>query len=70
MRNMEVVVNEIKTALDDWVTAIRNYNTYRGSAWASIVGGFLSKFPSDVKYYEGDVTKLNVDELNPEAKKK
>ncbi len=68
MRNMEVAINEIKTALDDWVTAIRDYNTYRGSAWASIVGNFMKKFPSEIKYYQGDVTKLNVEELNPEKK--
>ncbi|MCJ7797666.1 MAG: LemA family protein, partial [Thermoleophilia bacterium] len=33
IRNMEVSVNEIKTALDDWITSIRDYNTYRGSFW-------------------------------------
>ena len=68
MRNMESSVNEIKTALDDWVVTIRDYNTYRGSAWPSIVGSFMKKFPSVIKYYEGDVTKLDVNELNPEKK--
>jgi hypothetical protein len=68
MRNMESSVNEIKTALDDWVVTIRGYNTYRGSAWPSIVGGFMKKFPSEIKYYEGDVSKLDIDELNPEKK--
>lgn len=66
MRNMESSVNEIKTALDDWVVTIKDYNTYRGSAWASIVGGFMKKFPSEIKYYEGEVTKLEIDKLNPE----
>lgn len=70
MRNMEVAVNEIKTALDDWVTAIKDYNTYRGSAWASIVGAFMKKFPGDIKYYEGEIKELNVEELKPEAQKK
>jgi LemA protein len=70
MRNMEEAVNEIKTALDDWVTTIKDYNTYRGSAWASLVGGFMTKFPSTIEYYKGDITKLNVDELNPENAKK
>jgi LemA protein len=68
MRNMESSVNEIKTALDDWVVTIKNYNTYRGSAWPSIVGGFMKKFPPQIKYYEGEITKLNVDQLNPEKK--
>jgi LemA protein len=68
MRNMEVSVNEIKTALDDWIVTIRKYNTYRGSAWPSIVGGFMKKFPSEIKYYEGEIKKLDVDSLNPENK--
>jgi LemA protein len=68
MRNMESSVNEIKTALDDWVVTIREYNTYRGSAWPSMVGGFMKKFPASIKYYEGEVQKLDVNELNPEKK--
>ncbi|HVO76962.1 MAG TPA: LemA family protein [Candidatus Bathyarchaeia archaeon] len=68
MRNMEVSVNEIKTALDDWIVTIKNYNTYRGSAWPSILGGFMKKFPAQIKYYEGEVQKLDVNSLNPEKK--
>jgi hypothetical protein len=68
MRNMESSVNEIKTALDDWVVTIKDYNTYRGSAWPSIAGNFMKKFPSEIKYYEGEITKLDVNELNPEKK--
>lgn len=68
MRNMESSVNEIKTALDDWVVTIRDYNTYRGSAWPSMIGGFMKKFPSEIKYYEGEIKKLDVNELNPEKK--
>jgi hypothetical protein len=68
MRNMESSVNEIKTALDDWVVTIREYNTYRGSAWPSMIGGFMKKFPASIKYYEGEVQKLDVNELNPEKK--
>jgi hypothetical protein len=68
IRNMESSVNEIKTALDDWIVTIKKYNTYRGSAWPSIVGGFMKKFPSEIKYYEGEIKKLDVNELNPERK--
>jgi len=68
MRNMESSVNEIKTALDDWIVTIRDYNTYRGSAWPSMIGGFMKKFPASIKYYEGEVQKLDVNELNPEKK--
>jgi len=68
MRNMESSVNEIKTALDDWIVTIKKYNTYRGSAWPSIVGGFMKKFPAEIKYYEGEIKKLDVNQLNPENK--
>ncbi|RJR27957.1 MAG: hypothetical protein C4574_05530 [Candidatus Latescibacterota bacterium] len=68
MRNMEVSVNEIKTALDDWVVAIRGYNTYRGSAWPSMVGGLMKKFPAEIDYYKGEIEKLDVDDLNPAKK--
>jgi len=68
MRNMESSVNEIKTALDDWIVTIKDYNTYRGSAWPSIAGNFMKKFPSEIKYYEGEITKLDVNQLNPEKK--
>jgi hypothetical protein len=66
MRNMESSVNEIKTALDDWIVTIRSYNTYRGSAWPSLVGGFMKRFPASIKYYEGEIQKLDVNTLNPE----
>jgi hypothetical protein len=66
MRNMEASVNEIKTALDDWIVTIKNYNTYRGSAWPSIVGQFMKKYPAKINYYEGEIQKLDVNSLNPE----
>jgi hypothetical protein len=68
MRNMESSVNEIKTALDDWIVTIKKYNTYRGSAWPSMAGGFMKKFPAEIKYYEGEIKKLDVNELNPEKR--
>jgi hypothetical protein len=65
---MESSVNEIKTALDDWIVTIKKYNTYRGSAWPSVVGGFMRKFPGEIKFYEGEIKKLDVNELNPERR--
>lgn len=70
IRNMEVSVNEIKTALDDWITAIKDYNSYRGNFMPSLIGGFIPKFPAHVDYYEGAVKTLNVNELNPEKQTK
>jgi LemA protein len=67
IRNMEVSVNEIKTALDDWITAIRDYNAYRGSFWPSMVGPLIGRFPARIEYYEGSVKQLDVNQLNPRA---
>jgi hypothetical protein len=66
IRNMEVSVNEIKTALDDWITAIKDYNSYRGNFWPSMVGSFIRQFPSHMDYYEGSVKELDVQKLNPQ----
>jgi LemA protein len=68
IQNMQESVNEIKTALDDWIATIKGYNTYRGSAWPSIAGSFFTKFPSELKYYEGEVKKLDINDLNPRKK--
>lgn len=67
MRLMESSINQIKTALDDWVVSIKFYNTYRGNALPSIVGSFMTKFPSEIQYYEGDIKKLDIKSLNPES---
>lgn len=66
IRNMQESVNEIKTSLDDWIVGIRTYNTYRGSFFPSLIGSFFSRFPSEIKYYEGEVKKLDMDNLNPD----
>ncbi|MFA6493202.1 MAG: LemA family protein [Patescibacteria group bacterium] len=63
--NMQEAINEIKTALDDWIGNIKGYNTYRGSAWPSIAGAFMSKYPSELPYYEGPVKELDIKKLNP-----
>lgn len=65
MQTMEEGVNECKTALDDWITAIKTYNTYRGNAWPSIAGSFMAKFPAEIEYYEGEIQKLDIKSLNP-----
>ena len=66
MRNMEVSINEIKTALDDWIQAIKEYNSYRGNFGPSIVGSFIKRFPAQLDYYEGAVKELDMQKLNPE----
>jgi LemA protein len=66
IRNLEVSVNEIKTALDDWIQAIKDYNSYRGNFWPSMIGSFISRFPSTIEYYEGSVKELDVKQLNPQ----
>ncbi len=67
---MEVATNEIKTALDDWITTIRDYNTYRGSFWPNLIGSTIHKFPAQIAYYEGPTKELNVEKLNPQNHQK
>lgn len=66
IRNMQVSVNEIKTALDDWITTIKEYNSYRGNFGPSLVGGLIGRFPAQIDYYEGATKELDVQRLNPE----
>jgi LemA protein len=67
MRNMESAISQIKTALDDWIVVVKQYNTYRNSFFAGIFGSMMPKFPSEFPYYEGDIQKLDVKSLNPQA---
>lgn len=70
IRNMEEAINQIKTALDDWIVTIKDYNTYRGNFWPNLVAPIVSsRFPSEIEYYEGEVKKLDVNSLNPEKNK-
>lgn len=74
MAAVEEGFNEIKTALDDWITLCKDYNRYRKSL---VTGWFASKFnwdfPKQIVYYEGGITepekiKVTSDELNPRTK--
>jgi hypothetical protein len=62
-------VNEIKSALDEWITTIKDYNTYRGSFLPSLVGPMIARFPARTDCYEGAVKELNVEQLNPQGPK-
>lgn len=68
MASLEVSVNEIKTALDDWIQGIKDYNTFRGSLGPSIIGGLMPRFPAKIDYYEGKTESLDMDSLNPQKK--
>ncbi|MBN1919439.1 MAG: LemA family protein [Verrucomicrobia bacterium] len=71
MAAVEEGFNEIKTALDDWITLCRQYNTYR----RSFVTNWFTKqfgwdFPEKIAYYEGGITepeqvKVTADDINP-----
>jgi LemA protein len=76
MASVEEGYNEIKTALDDWIGQIRQYNIYRRSLvpnwFASAVGW---EFPKNIAYYEGGIKEpeqINVksEELNPKSQVK
>lgn len=64
MRGLEEAVNEIRTALDDWQVAIRNYNTFRAQWPQSFVAGTLG-FPASFDYYKAEKAKLDMDKLMP-----
>lgn len=67
MAGLQEGVNEIKTALDDWIVTIRGYNTYRGSFGVNLVAGFMGgRYPTKIEYYEGEIKALDIDTLNPE----
>ncbi|MGE5587056.1 MAG: LemA family protein [Clostridia bacterium] len=65
MRSLEEAVNEIRTALDDWQVAIRNYNTFRSQWPQSFIGGMLG-FPASYDYYKAEKAKLDMNSLAPE----
>lgn len=71
MAAVEEGFNEIKTALDDWITLCRGYNTYRRSFVTNwFAGRFGWEFPQKIAYYEGGIEepeqlKLTTEELNP-----
>lgn len=68
IRGLEEGVNEIKTALDDWIVAIRDYNTYRNSFWPNLFTGLMgARYPIKIEYYEGKVKELDISGLNPRA---
>jgi hypothetical protein len=62
-------VNEIKSALDDWINTIKDYSTYRGSSLPSLVGPMIGWFPARTDYHEGAIKELNVEQLNPQGPK-
>ncbi len=64
MRGLEEAVNEIRTALDDWQVAIRDYNTFRAQWPQSFVAGALG-FPASFDYYKAEKARLDMDELMP-----
>jgi len=69
--------NEIKTALDDWISVCRAYNTERRSFPTSWLASsfFGPEFPERIAYYEGGIkepeqVKVKADDLNPSPKNK
>jgi LemA protein len=71
MASVEEGYNEIKTALDDWVSQIRQYNAHRRSLVTNwFASAFNWEFPKQIAYYEGGIKEpeqINVksEELNP-----
>lgn len=74
MAAVEEGFNEIKTALDDWITLCKDYNRYRRSLVTNwFASGFGWNFPNQIAYYEGGIKepeqlKVTSEELNPKSK--
>ena len=74
MAAVEEGFNEIKTALDDWITLCKDYNKYRKSLITDwLASKFTWDFPKQIAYYEGGIKepekiKVMSDELNPRTK--
>ena len=74
MAAVEEGFNEIKTALDDWITLCKDYNQYRKSLITNwFAAQFAWDFPKQMTYYEGGITelekaKVTSEELNPRIK--
>jgi hypothetical protein len=67
MAAVEEGMNEIKTAMDDWITDCKNYNTYRRQTITSFfVDRFYGdEFPERVDYYEGGIE--NAEDFKPDV---
>jgi LemA protein len=72
MNAVEEGFNEIKTALDDWITLCKNYNQTRRSLVTNWFAANWSQFPQSIAYYEGGIkepeqVKVTTEDLNPKA---
>ena len=61
-RSFEESINEMKTALDDWITVTQVYNTQRGIFPNNVIGSIFN-FPSEYNYYHSEKAKLNISEI-------
>lgn len=66
--------NEIKTALDDWITLCKDYNQSRRSLITSWFAKNWTQFPERIAYYEGGIKepeqiRVTAEDLNPKATK-
>lgn len=58
-RSFEESINEMKTALDDWITATQVYNTQRTIFPNNVIGNAFN-FPREYNYYHSENVRLNV----------
>lgn len=62
IRSMEESINEMKTALDDWIYQTQIYNTQRNIFPNNVIGNSFG-FPSEYSYYHSEKTRLDVSEI-------
>jgi len=75
MAAVEEGFNEIKTALDDWITLCKSYNVERRSFLTNWFANrfYGDKFPERIAYYEGRIAEpeqlvVTSEQLNPRSK--
>lgn len=61
-RSFEESINEMKTALDDWIYVTQVYNTQRNIFPNNVIGNVFN-FPSEYNYYHSEKAKLNISEI-------
>ncbi len=68
IRSMEESINEIKTALDDWIYATQTYNVTRQKPMGMLVGAMIPQmFPLEQDYYKSEKVRLDISNIKLDA---
>ncbi len=62
IRALEEGVNEIKTSLDDWISATESYNYTRNTFVTRLIGN-MGGFPPEYDYYKAERARLDISSI-------